>query len=275
MLPIEYHLYRAKFIKPKQLPLLQPDIAASELFLNALSEKPEIELKRDNVWHIGNIEYFDENTGAFAIGRTTKTTVERYEPETGNFVEQLDDSGPYTYVLFDKSIGLLGIAKKSRVAPDVDAIARKVRALFDNAKIVKEYGIEVRVDIIPDPEGFIQKIRNAYSIKRFRAFFTGPNPVDADEVFQKPLSVYCQKLSGEYGSVEIIGESLDEEGVEAVAKSTAATGNKASARIQVDRGKKAISVNLRRDAVKVPVEQELGREQALLQVQEAYYRVRE
>lgn len=274
MITVEYHLYRVKFIQPKQLDFFAKEISASDLFLRVLSEKPAIALMRENVWHIGNIEYFNEMTGSFAIGRTTKTTVERYDVKTGNFIEELDDSGPYTYVLFDRSIGLLGIAKKSRVAADVEAIARKIKALFEIAVIVKELGVEVKVSVIPDPEDFIFKIRHAYSIKSFRAFFTGPNPVDADEIFQKPLSVYCRELNGDHGSVEVVGDSLNEDAVEAVAKSTAATGNTAAAKIQAKRGGKTIIIKMKGDAVRVPLNSEVSREQALEELQAAYYRVR-
>lgn len=271
---VEYYLYRAKFIKSTQSDLFLPNISSSQLFIKTLNEKPEITLKQDNVWHIGNIEYFDEMTGSFAVGRTTKTTVERFDPETGNFIDLIDDSGPYTNVLFDCSIGLLGIAKKAKVAPNVESIARKITKLFENANIVKEHGIEVRVDIIPDPDGFIQKLRAAYSIKRFKASFTGPNPVDADELFQKPLTVYCKEINGDYGHVEVVGEQLNEENIEAVAKSTAATGNTASAKIQPNPQKKYITIKLKGDGVRVPVDQEKLRIEVLKELQEAYYKVR-
>ncbi|OQK17161.1 hypothetical protein AU255_04475 [Methyloprofundus sedimenti] len=242
---VEYYLYLAKFIKSTQSDLFLPNISTSQLFIKTLNEKPEIELKQDHIWHIGNIEYFDEMTGVFAVGRTTKTTVERFDPETGNFVDLIDDSGPYTHVLFDCTIGLLGIAKKTKVAPDVRSIARKITKLFENTNIIKEHGIEVRVDMIPDPDGFIKKLQSAYSIKRFKASFTGPNPVDADELFQKPLSVYCKEINGDYGNVEVVGEYLNEDNIEAVAKSTAATGNTASARIQPNQQKNIPILNLR------------------------------
>lgn len=271
---VEYYLYRAKFIKPTQRDLFLPNISTSQLFIKTLNEKPEITLKQDHVWHIGNIEYFDEMTGAFAVGRTTKTTVERFDPVTGDFVDLVDDSGPYTHVLFDCSIGLLGIAKKAKVAPDVGSIARKITKLFENTSIVKEHGIEVRVDIIPDPDGFIKKLRSAYSIKRFKASFTGPNPVDADELFQKPLSVYCKEINGDYGNVEVVGENLNEENIEAVAKSTAATGNTASARIQPSQQKKYINIKLKGDAVRIPVDSEQRRAEVLKELQETYYKVR-
>jgi hypothetical protein len=272
---VEYHLYRIKFIKPAQIRLFAEELSPADMFAKALAEKPAITIKRDNVWHVGNIEHFGEWTGAFAIGRTTKTTVERYDDESGNFIEEKDDSGPYTYVLFDRAIGLLGIAKKTKVAPDVQAIARKIRGLFESTRIVQDSGIDVRVDIIPDPDDFIAHIRSAYAIKRFRASFTGPNPVDADELFQKPLSVYCQKLKGDHGTVDVTGSSLDAESIEAVAKSTAATGNSASAKIQSGRGKKTVTVKLAGDAVRVPVDPDTSREVVLADLQQAYHRVRE
>jgi hypothetical protein len=237
----EYHLYRIKFIKPAQRKLFPPELSASEIFKDALFEKPAMELRRNNVWHIGNIEYFDEQTGVFAIGRTTKTTIEKFDDNTGDFVEQQDDSGPYTFVIFDRSIGLLGIAKKIKVAPKTAAIARRIKGLFEKTSVVLEHDIEVRVDLIPDPNDFIEKIQSAYTIKRFKAHFTGPNPVDADELFQKPLSVYCQQMGGDQGTVEVVGNSLNEETVEAVAKSTASTGNTASAKIQTKRGSRPVS----------------------------------
>lgn len=120
----EYHLYRIKFIKPAQKKLFPPELSAAEIFADALTEKPAMELRQNNIWHIGNIEFFDEMTGVFAIGRTTKTTVEKFDNESGDFIEELDDSGPYTRVVFDRSIGLLGIAKKTKVAPETTAIAK-------------------------------------------------------------------------------------------------------------------------------------------------------
>jgi len=263
-----------KFIKPSQVDLFNVNISSSLLFIKALNEKPEIILKKDNVWHIGNIDYFNDVSGAFAVGRTTKTTVERFDIETGDFIDSVDDSGPYTNVIFDSSIGLIGIAKKSKVASDVGAIARKITKLLDNTKIVSEYGVEVRVDFIPDPEGFIQKLRSAYSIKHFKASFTGPNPIDADELFQKPLSVYCQAVSGESGAVEVFGEQLNEESIEAVAKSTASTGNTASAKIQPSHNKKIITITLKGDAIRVPVDIETLKPDILKEIQEAYYKVR-
>lgn len=270
----EYHLYRAKFIKPAQLPLFVKSKSSMELFLESIHDKPEYTLSSGSEWHLGNVRMLDEFSGSFAVGRTTKTTVEKFDKETGDFVDELDDSGPYTVVIFDAKIGLLGIAKKSKLAPNASSIARRIKDLLLTTRVAIESGIEIRVDVIPDPEDFLDKLRGAYSIRKFRATFTGPNPVDADEIFQKPLSVYAQSMGASSGTLEVVGEALNEEVAESVAKSTAATGNTASARVIPNKGTKAKNIKMKGDAVVVAVEDDATNSQVLEQMHAEYMRVR-
>ena len=270
----EYHLYRTKFIKPSQLPLLAENKSSMMLFLEAVHAKPEHTLSSGSEWHIGNVEMYSDHAGSFAVGRTTKTTVEKFDKESGNFVDELDDSGPYTVVIFDAKIGLIGVAKKSKLAPNAQSISRRIQDLLSASKIVIDAGVEVRVDVIPDPEDFLKKLKGAYAIRKFRATFTGPNPVDADELFQKPLSVYAQNMGATSGTLDVVGDSLNEEVAESVAKSTAATGNTASARVIPSRGTKAQNIKMKGDAVVVAVEDEASNASVLEQMQEEYSRVR-
>lgn len=272
---LEYHLYRTKFIKPSQVDLFNPELSAREMLEMGLSERPSIELRRNNVWHVGNVEYFSDGGGRFAIGRKTLTTVEKFDETTGNFNELVDDSGPYTFVYFDSKLGLLGIGKKTKVAPDVKSIARKIQKLLASTKLVKRNNIDVRVEFIRDPEDFLQKLSAAYAIKRFKATFTGPNPIDADELFQKPLSYYCQQLRAEQGSVTVMGQSLSEESVAAVAKSTAATANDATAVIQNSKGEPTVRIFFKGDAKKVIIDQYIAKEEVLLSIQKIYQAVRQ
>lgn len=271
----ELHLYRIKFIKPAQTKLFLPSTSPRDFFEEALKVRPAVTLRQNHVWHIGNVEYFDNDGGRFAIGRTTKTTIEKYDDQTGNFIEETDDSGPYTFVYFDASLGLLAIAKKSKVAPTVGSIARKLQLLFARTDLAWNAGIEVRVDIIPDPEDFLQKLHSAYSIKGFRADFTGPNPVDADELFQRPLSFYCQQMNAKNGSVSVSGDALDEGTVATVAKSTAATGNHASALIQPSRGSRLVSIAFKGNATKLLVEADEHKDEVLQKMRGEYSEVRE
>lgn len=269
----EYHLYRVKFVKPAQLALFKPELSPRSIFEAALGERPSLQLREGSVWHIGNIEPITPDGGRFAVGRTTTTTIEKFDSSTGNFTDLRDDSGPYTFVYFDSRIGLLAIGKRTKVAPDVKAIARKLQKLLSSARAVTEHEITVRVNFIPDPEGFLDKLHSAYAIKRFRATFTGPNPIDADELFQKPMSYYCQQLEADEGSVTVKGASLNSVMVATIAKSTAATANTASALIQLDQGSQPIPIAFKRDALRVMIDPEAEKAEALATIQIEYGKV--
>lgn len=269
-----YHLYRVKFIKPLQLSLIDDEITSSDVFRAALSEKPSISFRSNNEWHIGNIDIFDGGLASFAIGRTTKATAEKFDQESGNFVEQVDDLAPFTQVVCDLNLGVIGIPRKIRVAPDIQSIARKLKSLLETTRAVSQRAIEVRVDPIPDPEGFIKKVRSAYAVKYFRVSFTGPNPVDADKYFQKPISVYCQNMNGASGNIEVKGEALNQEFIEDVVVVTAATGNNAVARVQSTKGKQAAVVKLSGDAYSVAVNPDDSRHEVALKVKSGYGELR-
>jgi hypothetical protein len=110
--------------------------------------------------------------------------------------------------------------------------------------------ITVEVPPIRDPRSFLEEIAAAYRVTRFTASFKGPNPFDADELFQKPLSIYLSAASGSAGKTQIKGENLNKEVVQEVARSSAATGNEASARITPAKSQPQVTINLSGDAVK-------------------------
>lgn len=250
MAAIEYSLFRAKFVRGNQRSLFHTDPTPKELFLDALQEKPSGELRRGYLWHIGNIRLFSEDSGYFAIGRTTKSTIEKFDIISGNFLEEELETSPYTHCVFDATIGIIGIARKASLAPTVRGIASRIQQLLSRTKTVVGTKTEVEVAPIPDPEDFLRALESAYRVFRFAATFGGPNPFDADEHFQKPLSVYLSSANGKKGKAQIQGDDLDREVLQSVSRSTAATGNEASATITKAQGQKSITVHLRGDAVK-------------------------
>jgi hypothetical protein len=252
MATIEYSLFRARIIKPRQGSLLaDKDLTSGEIFLRALNEKPFGELRQGYTWHIGNIKLFSKNTGYFAVGRTTISTIEKFDDLTGNFVEEEQEESPYTHCVFDAHIGFIGIARKPSLAPTTKGIANRIADLLSSAIVITENDISVEIAPIPNPEGFISALESAYRVTRYTATFHGPNPFDADEYFQKPLSVYLSATNGEKGKAEVKGTDLNRETLQAVTRSTAATGNEASARITKTRSHKQTTINLKGDAAKL------------------------
>jgi len=256
MAQIEYNLYRAKMIRPKQGVLFCVNDTSEKLFLRALQERPSIEMRRNYIWHIGNISMLTESQGYFSIGRTTLTTLAQFDDQSGDFIDVPGENSPYTQVIFDSSIGVLAISKKPLLAPTTKGLASALERLLQSTKIVFENEIDVEISIIPDPTNFLEHVYAAFAVKKFSATFTGPNPFDADEYFQKPLSVYAKAADASGGKTTIAGEELNKDVVVSVAKSTAATGNKASARIQEKQGETCITVNMLGDPVKMIYEEE-------------------
>ena len=184
MASMEYSLFRAKFIKPRQTSLLHTNLTSQQLFLQALAERPSGEPRKGYIWHVGNIQYFSETTGYFAVGRTTNSTIQKFDDLTGNFVEEELEESPYTHCVFDARIGFMGIARKTSLSPTTKGIAAHIEKLLSMSRVTIENDISVRIAPIPDPEGFLLALASAYRVTRFAATFRGPNPFNADEHFR-------------------------------------------------------------------------------------------
>jgi len=276
MATVEYCLYRVNLILPAQKSWLHYQVSRADIFKASLEEKPDSQVRAGYTWHIGNVELFSKTSGYFAIGRTTRSTIEKFDSESGNFVEEELETSPYTHCVFDAEIGFIGIAKKPSLSPTANGIARRVEELLSRTTQVIENELRVEVVPIPDPEGFLRDIQQAYKVLQFAATFHGPNPFDADEFFQKPLSAYLAAADGNRGRAQIDGEDLNREVIQAVTKSTAATGNEASAKIQRVSGARAIKIHLRGSGIGASYEEDVHDPKQVLQdLSGLYRRVRE
>ncbi len=250
MATIEYSLFRAKMIISSQRQLFSDQTSSREVFERALEERPSAELNPGRTWHIGNLAFYSKDTGYFAFGRTTSTTNTTFDEVTGNFVAEDFETSPYTHVVFNAAIGFVGIAHTRKLARHPTGIAAKLEEVLQGTTVAKDHDVEVRIAAISDPEGFLKNVERAYRVLRFSAQFTGPNPFDADEYFQKPLSVYASAANATKGKAQISGDNLKKEVVTEVARSTAASGNKATAQIQLKKSSAPVTIALTGDPLK-------------------------
>jgi hypothetical protein len=275
MSTIEYSLFRAKFIVPSQGSFFPEHFRPEHRLISAVSEKPSVTTKSGHEWHIGNVRMFNDWQGYFAVGRTTTSTIEKFDTQTGDFIEEELEQSPYTHCVFDSHIGLIGIAKKLSLSQHTKGIASRLEFLLSSTDVVALDRLTVEVRPIPDPEGFLRSIETALRVFRFSATFRGPNPFDADEYFQKPLSAYLSAARGTKGIATIRGDNLDRDVIAQVTRSTAATGNEASARLLKPGHRKAVTVNLQGDPVKRRYEEETHMPDLVLQdLIELYHQVR-
>jgi hypothetical protein len=272
----KYNLFRVKFVPSYQLPLFPSPPEAnstSAVFVAAMSHQPSIPRRQGATWHIGNLTWISEIAGSCAIGKTTHTTVEKFDEESRTFDDEPLDASPYTTIVFDAGLGLAAIAQKTRLGSN-KAVASRFAELLNSAPPVQQFGLTALIDPIHDPDSFIRKLQQSLAILKFRAWFTGPNPIDADELFQRPLSVYAKAVRADRGSVAVEGTLLDVVAVSAVARSTAATGNEATARIVgADEMKATIKLSGDQIALEYPTD-ECDAATVLADVTKRYERVR-
>ena len=264
---------------PEQLTLPFEGVKArtpQQVFMQAISDRPSKELRRGHIWHIGNIDTFSKNRGYFAVGRTTKSTIEKYDQKTRNFeIEELDTS-PYTHCVFNSRIGLLGIAHKSHLSARVNGIASQIGKLLSQTDIIVHYGISVEILPIQDPDNFINAISSAYCVSSFTATFRGPNPSDADAYFQKPLASLVSICEAKDGKALIRGSDLNRNALTEIARSTAALGNDASAKITNKKGGSSRTVRLKGDAIKYQLDEATHEpKEVMKELEKIYGKVRE
>ncbi|ADV66420.1 hypothetical protein [Deinococcus maricopensis] len=235
---VTFELFRIRLFEG----LFTPSIPRSEILLNAISERPQTENK-GYTWSIGNISLIDRNAAYFRIGRQSGINLSNFDRSLGQFTDSTSENWPSTHVICDTYIGLVAIAKNSKLTVDTYTIARRVKEILENSETIKEAYYDVVIDPIYSSNDFMKQLEFAYSIRRFAFEFTPPNPFDAEEMIQKPLEKYLQDARGRKGELSLEGNNLDHEVIEETARSAIASGNEVKAMIQQERAAKPIPIS--------------------------------
>jgi hypothetical protein len=273
---LHFQLFRIKVVAPGQKSLFDSEFSPQVALVETLRKKPAGELRIGYTWHVGNISDLDESGMYFALGRTTRSTVEMYDPTSGNFVEAEFETAPYTHVICDTSLEVCGIARKSRLAQTAAGIARQLQNLL-NASTSESTRWRFEVSAISDPEEFIAQLRAAYVVTRFGLTFTLPNPFDVNKDFQEPMERLLRDADGQRGKTLLNGKDLDTDVLEELARSAAATGNDAEATIKRTANSKPARRRLAGDVASI-TEKDIGsdsdRKGILDEIRGLYARIR-
>lgn len=251
-----FHIYRLKAIREAQGHLFHRDLDRRTFLTDLLSRKPSYELRSGYMWHIGNLQPIGEDGVMFAVGRTTTANKERYDEETGNFLQTSDEESPFTYVLYDKTFSVLAVTQKSKLAPTTKGIANSIEKLLNADPYTSERGVRIEVHQIPDPESFIKQLYSAYAVVAFTMQFGEPNPFDVEKDFHEPMERLLERTGGSNGSTKVAGTDLDRESLECLSRSVASVGNDASARIRRSAGDRPVLRHLKGDPAGFTVEDE-------------------
>lgn len=217
------------FEKPKKPP---------EILQETICSVPSAEIRKGRIWHIGNISKIDKDGLYFRVGKTTKARREVYH--NGNFDDEEFEEAPYTHVFLDIALEVCAIAKKTKLSPTTSGIANRLIQLLNKSATAKDYAAMFEIDRINDPKNLITHLRQAHAISKFWMTFARPNPFHASD-FTKPLSEFLKQVQGEKGKAEVEGKDLKSGPLEELARSAAATGNDATAWLQLrEKGERTI-----------------------------------
>ena len=247
------------------------------IILSAIKEKPSCEIRKGQEWHIGNIEKIGKEKVFLALGKVTKATHEFYDEEKGDFLEKDLDEAPHTYVAIDLNLQVCAIAKKSKIAPKVNTIARNFSRVLNASQKAELNHLTFTLNAILDPNEFLQLIKNAKYITKFEMALSPPNPPDVEELFHKPLEKFLHEVKGNQGKVSVGGKNLNKDILEGLTRSAVSSGSEVKARIQSEDDPKPVPKNLGENLIIVECDElttDEEKRRLLAAVEKAYHRVR-
>ncbi len=243
---LDFQLFRIKVYPSEQMFFAGPK-KPSEILLETIKSLPSVELRRGMISHLGNVGEIDGGGLYFRVGRTTKAKREIYQE--GNFTDAEFEEAPYTHVVLDIPMEVCAIAKKTKLSPSPKGIANQLIGLFAGSEVAQYYNAKFEIDWLKDPKDLITHLQQAYAISCFSMTFSRPNPFDAEEDIIKPFNEFVKEAQGEKGKAQVEGENLKPQVLEVLARSAAATGNDAAARLRLDKEQKPTTIRLRENPV--------------------------
>ena len=269
-----FFLFRLKAIRGNQSPLFSTGTSRRDFVEKLLHQKPSHEIRSGYIWHIGNLREVGEDGVLFAVGRTTIASKEKWDEDTGDFLEVYDEESPFTYVIYDKKLSVLAITPKSKLAPTTKGIARNFAKLLNSHPYTRDNEIRIEIIEIPDPENFIKQIHDAYAVVGFQMEFGEPNPFDVEKDFHKPMESLLEATRGDKGATKVEGDDLDRVTLEILSRSVASVGNEASARIRKAAGDRPITKHLKGGPASFLVKTLDQAEEIFLKLRDTYRSIR-
>ena len=273
---MRFQLFRIRmFHDPELFPY---DLDRGRLLKRLLDSRPSAELRRGYSWHIGNVLSIDGSALYFALGRTTKCSIELYDDETKNFVQGENEESPYTHVILDFDLQILSIAYKQRLAGYTSTIAGYLEKLLNQQDIIRSVGIRVDITAVKNPHDLLTLISQAACIKKCTIGVSLPNLFDVHEDFEKPFQKLLASAKGSHGKTEMRGEDLDKGVLSELAHSSAASGNDVAVRMKVDPESQFQTVHLRDKELFLDFEDEFEVAQpevVLSEMREKYHEIRD
>jgi hypothetical protein len=203
-----------------------------------IRDRPSAEIDEGEVWRIGNIDAVDGEGLMFVVGRGP-------DHESGDFDDVEDPNAPCTYALYDSEQGILSMALKPALSPSIREIVDNLRKLLNRHAGTDSDEVRIEIDAIIDPDGFIDHIMSADVVTEFTMQFDEHNCDSGDTSMRKML----EATGGRSVQTTILGDDLDREALERLARSAATAGYDVSIRLCEAMGQSPIVRRMQGDPI--------------------------
>jgi hypothetical protein len=248
------HLLRCKAEPRAQLDAFTGKLSPTEIVTKSFLTRPTAKVPRGAVWHIGNTEQQSDGTVSFALGREAIVKAQEYDTVRREFREIEQSQAPFTVGVYDPNSQTAGVLIRGGVSLGVREVATKLQILLEAAGVARDNNSEIVVDFIPDPSGFIEILRQAHRITRYEFEFSPPNPPDDNKYVKEPLKKFAQRVGAIEGKTSVKGPDLDKDELVSLTKEIAASGDDASANVQMEAGGQVERRHLQTDPLREQVE---------------------
>lgn len=240
-----FHLFKVRVERPPQPQLGDLSRPTPAIIASAMEEGyPSYRPPRGAQWRLGDIQHLGEGGYYFTIGKITKQTMGSWDEEHHGFVHVEGEPASWTEGVIDVNYQICGLAPNTAVDTRVENIAKRVAGLLNTTRPAAELGYAFHVEVLRDPVGFIEHIRQAHRVTKFEFWLTMRNFFDAGEVTEA-LEKTLESFGGDYGKF-VAGKQkgLDKEAVEAQSRRVAQAAQDATAWIEDEPGSKGRPVHM-------------------------------
>lgn len=256
------HLLRCKAELLPQLDAFATDASPADILRRSFLARPTSRVRRNSTWHIGNSREIN-GIVYFALGREAVLNAPEFDDKLREFREVEKRQAPFTVGVYDPKDQTVGVLIRQGVSLNAKEVAAKLQTLLEEPGLAREANRRVSVDFIPDPTGFIEAIQSAFRITRFEFSFTLPNPPKDEKYIQRPLKKFAQRAGATEGKASVKGDQLGKDEISEMAAAVAASGDDATANLQMKPGEKVLRKRLRVDAIRQSISLEKAEDMAV------------
>lgn len=215
------------------------------VIFDSIMSTPTAQVRRGTEWHIAAPESLGDFSVGFQIGRVQSVNTPQFDDILKRFFESDSERAPYTWGVFDGATQTCGICRRSGVSLDPYEVGGKLQKLLNESGIPEKSNCSIVVDVVKDPENFIEIMRSAHQVRKFSFTTHFENAHDVQKLIQRPAQEFNDLVGADKTKVEVEGESLDKVILEDLTRSVASVGDDAAASIKSDEKSRAKRIFLK------------------------------